>query len=339
MIFVTGGTGLVGSHLLVELLKKGESIRALKRDNSNSDLTKRVFDYYFGEGQSPFHKIEWINGDIMKPETIEEGLSGVDQIYHCAGKVTLSNSENGVIKINHLGTRNMVTVARKKKVDKFCYVSSTATLGSDNDGEEIDENIGFNKQEKSSEYAYSKYLAEQEVVKASKDGLQTIIVHPSIIIGPGDWENGSSFFIKAAWEGFMRFYTSGTNGFVDVRDVAKTMTQLMNSDTINENFIINTENISFHQFFDYITVSLNKPRPRIMMHKPVSNLALFYERLRSILKNQPQRISKEAVDLAYKRFYFSNQKIRDLLDYRFIPIKQSIEDTTARFLIDVDQSS
>jgi len=237
MIFVTGGTGLVGSHILLNLSKKGKPFKAIKRASSSLKICENVFHYY-GEQES-FKKIFWVEGDINNIPSLEVGMQDCELVIHCAAMVSFHPSEAALMqKINVEGTVNIVNVSLSKGIKKLAYISSIAALGRNSTTGIVDEQCYFKATKFDSNYALSKYYAEQEVWRASQEGLDVVIINPSVILGPGAWSKGSSQIFQKIYEG-LKFYTTGSTGYVDVIDVADSLIQLLFSDIKNERFIVN----------------------------------------------------------------------------------------------------
>ncbi len=340
MILVSGGTGLVGSHLLFDLCKSGKTVRAIKRENSQIDNVKKVFSYYANNAQELLKNIEWINADLLDISSLEQAMEGITEVYHCAAMVSFdSKKEVEMMYININGTANMVNVALAKGIRKFCHVSSIATIGATEHGKDATEETFWKSSSENSNYSISKYGAEREVWRASAEGLDVVIVNPALIIGAGNWQQSSSNMFSKAYKG-IKFYTDGTTGFVDVRDVAKLMIQLMNSEQKNERFIINSENKSFKVFFDIMHLAFNKPVPTIKAGKFLSNFAWVMEKIRCSISGSTPLITKETARSAHKTSNYSNKKIQHLFpDYKFITVEQSVKDTCSLFLKEHTESA
>jgi dihydroflavonol-4-reductase len=336
MIFVTGGTGLLGSHLLLELAGSSKKIRALKRNSGDTGKVLKVFSYHVPNPEELFRKIEWAEGDLLDSGSLEDALEGVTEIYHAGAIVSFSRGDHKImLKVNTEGTANLVNLALEKKVEKFCFVSSIATLGRAENGKLTDEETHWIISGKNSVYSISKYGAEREVWRGIEEGLNAVIVNPSVILGPGFW-NGSSGLFRLAWEG-LKFYTLGVNGYVDVRDVAKVMTQVMNRNLFGQRYILSSENVTYQQFFTYIANYFNKPAPSINVPPVLSHIAWRYEALRCFLTNRQPEITKEMANTSVQKYRYNNEKIRKALGYQFIPVEDSIRDTCRIFLRDLNQ--
>lgn len=334
MNLVTGGTGLVGSHLILELLASNEKVRAIKRENSDLNLVKKIFSYYTNNPEDIFSKIEWINADVLDYFSLYDSMENTDKVYHCAAQVSFNPKDREtMMKINIEGTANIVNACLEKKISKLCHVSSIATLGrAENDGF-TDEETFWKPSKKNSHYSISKYNSEREVWRGSAEGIDTIIVNPSVIIGPGDWTKGSSQLFTTAWDG-LKFYTEGVNGYVDVRDVAKAMVLLMNSEIKNQRFILNSENLSYKDFFNICCDSLSKPRPSIKVNETISEIAWRFEKIKSIITQKNPLVTKETARTANQKYFYSNEKLKKYINYSFIPMNKSITDTCNCFIKD-----
>ena len=235
MIFITGCTGLVGSHLIAELINRERTtdngqqtlstIKILCRRNSNLSLLKKVLKRY-GIDEFP-DNVEFVYGDVLDYDILETSMENVDEVYHCAAVVSFDPSDkNSLMHVNVEGTKNMVNAALRCKVKKFCHVSSIAALGRALEGETIDEESPWTHSKNNSVYSNSKHNGEMEVWRGIAEGLNATIVNPSLILGAGRWDSGSCELFNTIAKGFP-FYTTGINGFVDVKDVVRAMITLL----------------------------------------------------------------------------------------------------------------
>lgn len=330
MIFVTGGTGLVGSHLLYKLVEKGSSPIALKRSSSDINKTLNTFSYYSDDAVNMFEKIQWVEGDLLDYRLLEEQTIGIDQVYHCGAAVSFQSGDKYILKdINVEGTANIVNACLENKVSKLVHVSSIGTFGrADADGVVTEETHWNNK--KTSVYSTSKYHAEMEVWRGIAEGLNAVIVNPSIIIGPGNWNTGSSKLFTTMCNG-LKFYTSGTNGFVDVIDVAEIMIRLMESDISDQRFILNSENISYKELFFTMAKELGVPPPKYQANSLMSEIAWRLLAIKSLFTGKKSTITRETAETANQLYNYSNNKIREALNYNFMPIHDSIVRTAKIF--------
>ena len=326
MIFVTGGTGFLGAHLLYHLLEKGEKIKALRRPDSKNDLLERVFGFYTDNTQLLIDKIEWVEGDLFDIYSFGEILNDVTVIYHSAAIVSFQpGDKNQMMQTNIQGTANLVNIAIEKKIKKFCHVSSIAAIGRADNSKIIDERTRWRASKKNSSYALSKYGAEREVWRGIEEGLNAVIVNPSIILGPGEINSGSGKLIGTILNG-LKFYTSGVNGYVDVRDVVKAMVLLVENDISSERFIVSAENIFYIDLFGMISRKLGKSPPAYKASKWMGKIAWRFEYIKGKLTGSKPLITRETANTAANIYEYSNKKIVDQLNCEFIPIQQTIDE-------------
>ncbi|MEA3446747.1 MAG: NAD-dependent epimerase/dehydratase family protein [Bacteroidota bacterium] len=331
MVFVTGGTGLVGSHLILELLKAGKSVKALKRPNSNIALVDKLFEWNKLDADQYMKKLFWVDGDLLDPVSIDEAIGEIKEVYHCAGMVSFKPSDRlKMIEYNVGGTTNLVNACLERGVEKFCHVSSVAAFGQAVDGKTIDEETTRTASAEHSGYSISKYLSELEVWRAISEGLSAVIVNPSIIIGPANWKKGSSLMFGEVAKG-MKFYITGSTGFVDVRDVVSIMIELMEKKIFGQGFCLNAENLSFREVFTEIAKTLDVKPPSIEAEPWMIGLARYIETIKSKIINTEPRVTKESARSALSKTSYSNKKIAELLEYKFVPVKESINHTGKLF--------
>ncbi len=332
MILVTGGTGLVGSHLLLELTGKYEQVRAIHRPGSDVGRVLEVFSIYLDSPQDRFRKIQWVPGDITDIDSVLEVMDEVEYVYHAAADVSFQPGSGSALLHNNVGgTANVVNACLEKNINKLCYVSSTAALGSAPAGAEVTEDLQWTTSKSRSMYSISKFQSEMEVWRGIAEGLKAVIVNPSIIIGPGDWKRSSSYLFTAVWKG-MKFYTKGVTGYVDIHDVVHSMIGLMESGHLGERFTLSSENLSYHQVLKMIAEALGKKPPCIHATPFLISLAWRIDWLISNLTGKSRSITREAAKLSNKKAFFSNQKISEATGIKFIPVSQSIQDTARIFL-------
>lgn len=343
MILVTGGTGLVGSHLLWHLLQKGEKVRAIHRPGSDLQQVRKVFGYGKPAGTGKeraksaatlnelFDRIEWFPADMLDPVSLSEAMEGVSKVYHCAAIISFDPSERKqTIKSNVDTTAAIVDLCLEFGVKKLCHVSSVSAIGSRYDGEPVTEEDLWRHSKRRTGYSISKFYSEMEVWRGINEGLNAVIVNPSVILGPGNWHRGSGRFFAAVIRG-MKYYTEGMTGFVDVRDVCQCMIFLMESDISAERFILNGENIYYRDLFNMIADALGKPRPTTYASKRLVELGWRLEWLRSRLTFSKPNLTKETARGGRSISRFSNQKIKEATGHEFIPINETIS-WTASFL-------
>lgn len=332
MIFVTGGTGLVGAHVLLKLAQKSREFKALKRPYSSLDICRKIFTYY--NSINEFEKINWVEGDINDIPSLEYGMKDCDLLLHCAGLVSFSPSDIELLnQVNIQGTANVINVALSSSVKKVGFVSSIAALGRNSTNDVVNEESYFKSTKLDSHYARTKYLAEQEVWRASAEGLDVIIINPSVILGPGDWEKGSSKIFKRIYSG-LKFYTNGSTGYVDVVDVAASLVKLLLSDVKNERFIVNGANLKYRDCFDQIAEALGKPKSYIKVTPFLKEIVWRLEAVKSLLTGENPLITKETANSSMTNSSYTTSKIEKAIGFQFTDIDYSIKKYADWFIAD-----
>lgn len=324
MILVTGATGMVGARLLFDL-SSTQKIRALKRQHSSMEVVKRIFL----EDPERINNVEWVVGDLNDIYSLEQAIENVDVVYHAAAFISFRPEDRKkMMKVNVEGTANLVNLCLDKKELRFCYVSSVAALGRIAGSQTIDENAHWKTSSDNSNYAISKYSGEREVWRGIEEGLSAFIINPTIIIGPGDWNSGSAQMFTTVKKG-LKFYTSGSTGFVDYRDVSRCAILLMNLGVKAERYIINADNISYRQVFNSIADNLAKPKPTIQVTPLLAEIGWRVEKIRSFIAGEKSMITKETARNGNRSWNYSNEKIRKTVNINFIPIEESIAHTAS----------
>lgn len=334
MIFVTGATGLVGSHLTYHLVSQGHQVKLLVRKKHRINRLARTFHYYGTELSTYENQIQFVEGDVTDIFSLETALGDdVDSVIHCAGLVSFSPlDKRNLLNINHHGTENMVNAALDAGVNKFIYVSSIAALGdsSENKINENNQEFEFNPV---SVYGNSKHLAELEVWRGVEEGMDAVIVNPTIIIGPGQWDQGSPRLFKSVWKG-LPFFTTGTAGFVDVRDVAKTIRKLLVNEIRNQQFILNNENLNYGQFFNMVADNLSVRRPRFAAQPWMMYVLAAVTGFFSKITGHRSQINKDTASSAFSKTFYDNTKIEQTLKTNFEGIEKAVTFTAGCFLKD-----
>ncbi|MCF6182285.1 SDR family oxidoreductase [Lutibacter sp.] len=324
MILVTGGTGLVGSHLLYKLALQNNSIKAIYRKSSNLLAVKKVFSYYSDDYEALFNKIDWVAADLLDVTTLKNAFENVTKVYHCAALVSFNPKDYWKMrKINIEGTANVVNFCIDAKIDKLCFVSSIATLDKSVDSDIINEESEWISTRNKSGYAITKHGAEIEVWRASQEGVNVVIVNPGVILGAGFWDNGTGELFSKIAKGF-NFYSEGVTGFVSVNDVVKIMIALMDSSVINEQFVLVAENLSFKTIFYEIAKAFGKKPPRIKVNKFRSSIVWRVATFWAFITNKNPILTKNSAKSLHTKSYYSSDKIIKTLNFKFEKITSVI---------------
>ena len=314
-ILVTGASGLVGSEVVNQLLEKGYNVIAL----SNSSVINRRHPNLTAR-----------QCDILGPLGLEEVMQGITHVYHCAAVVSFEPKDKyRVLKINVEGTANIVNACLDAGVEKLVHVSSVSALGRIRNGKMVNEGMNWSEETNNSTYGKSKYLGELEVWRGIGEGLDALIVNPAIILGGDNWDDGSAAIFKTVYHEF-KWYTEGTSGFVDVRDVAQAMILLMNSKISAQRFIISAENLSYKEIFFSIAKGFGKKPPAKRVSPIMAEIVWRLEAVKARLTGKQHLVTKETARSAQARVYFDNTKLLNgLPGFNFMPVAISIAHTCA----------
>ena len=311
-ILVTGGTGLVGSHLISALVAAGKTVKAIYRS------AVPVF-----EGSD---KVQWQQADILDMLSLEDVMEGVEYVYHCAAVVSFNPKTREVLsRTNVYGTTNVVNAALDAGVKKLLFVSSVAALGRIRKDPLVNETMNWSKETSNSEYGKTKYLSEMEVWRGAAEGLKSVVVNPTIILGESDWNKGSTGIFKSVYNEFP-WYTEGVSGFVDVKDVVRAMIMLMESEVAGERFILNADNLSYKALFDEIAGCFNKRLPAKKVTPFLAGVVWRYEQLKGMVTGVDPLLTKETAGTAQAKVYFDNSKLRNMFPgFEYTPLPETIQ--------------
>jgi dihydroflavonol-4-reductase len=325
MILVTGGTGLLGTHLLPELINSGEKVRVLVREPDNSRKLLSVWRYYYKDPETLLKKIDWFRGDVGNKSDVYYALDNIEKVYHCAACVSFDRSKRmEMSKVNVQGTKNIVDMCLERNIKKLLHVSSIAAIGPGNGEDALTEENKWAINPKSA-YSKTKTLAEYEVWRGMFEGLNAVIINPSVILGAGFTGQSSYRFFDTIYNG-LKYYTNGVTGFVDVRDVVKIMIILMNSDIRDERFIVNGENLSYKELFIKISDAFGISPPEKHATKFMTSLAWKVEFLVSILTGKTPKITQQTASSAHHIQRYSSLKLKNHIGFSYTDIDDTIRD-------------
>jgi len=342
-ILVTGATGMLGSCLVADLIREGCTVRAIYRDKNRIDQFYQNITFW---GMSPdliSGSIEWVEADLLNIYRLEEALEGIDTVYHCAAVVSFQPSEwSGVLKSNIEGTANLVNASLEKGVKKICHVSSIAALGKTENGELINEETHWIPDKKHSKYSISKLHSEMEVWRGVNEGVDAVIVNPSVILGPGDWSAGSPSFFRMIDKG-LKFYTRGITGFVDVRDVSRAM-RLLTDDANwgkakNNHWLLNSTNLRYESLFKMIAASIGAASPKYLASKGLMTFVGQFSEWYGKIFHVEAPITKETVRNATTISKYDGSKITAKFGFAYHDIESTIQEIGKMYLDSVKSAS
>lgn len=319
-ILVTGGNGFIGSYILRELIRQGyQNIHAIRRENSQMVLVKEFQ-----------HMIDWHIADLDDVHTIYQLTEGCRRVIHAAGLVSFAPGDRDrLYEVNSRGTEHLVNACLEHQVNRLIHISSIAALAKLNDGTLISEKTKWTDDKHISHYGRSKHLGEIEVWRGMAEGLDAIILNPTIVLGAGIWESSSCQLFMQIFKG-LKYYTPGSTGFVDVRDVARIGVAMMSTSRVNEAYVINESNYKFREIFTWMAQGLNVLPPSKPAPRWIARLIVNKEYIKSKITGCRPVITADSVRNAYENFQYSNQKVKSL-GFSFIPIEDTIRETTELF--------
>ena len=331
MVLITGGTGLLGSHVIANQLIHGNEVRVLYREEQRKKIVQRLLSFYYPENaEEYFNRIDWVKGDVLDTEDLTKAMQNIEIVIHCAAIVSFRRRDfHRLWKVNREGTANVVNVALEANIRKLIHVSSTAAIGSDGqlpDGYKRETNH-WNANEIASTYSYTKFSAEKEVWRGIEEGLNAVIVNPSVMFGPGSWNETSLTIFKTLANG-LKYYTAGGNAFVDVRDIADVISLLCENEIHSERFLVTGHNLKFKELFDKICTELNIKAPDKLAGPTMTEIAWMLSSLKAYFTGKPSALTKESARSSQKTTRYSSDKLlKTFPEFKFRSIEDTISNT------------
>ncbi|HLT81915.1 MAG TPA: NAD-dependent epimerase/dehydratase family protein [Cyclobacteriaceae bacterium] len=314
MVVVTGANGLLGSYVIRKLLETGEPCRALKREGSDTSLLSDLED-----------QIEWQNIDIRDTEAVYDVLADASQVIHCAALVSFNPSDKRKLyETNVVGTRNVVNSCLENGVKRLVHVSSVGALGRQKHARALDESAKWVPGPTNTAYGESKYLAELEVMRGCQEGLDAVIVNPSVILGPGLPERSSAQILQYVWKG-RRFYPEGRMNYISVQDAAEIIYRLLREGARGERFIASAGTISYKEVFEKIAQHLSRRSPHIKLNTSLLPILVWLDKLRSAVLGRPPGLTRDLLTGIRSPVSFQNDKVKKALNFEFQSIDETIQ--------------
>lgn len=321
---------MVGAHLLFELCKEQESIKATYRNPKKIGLVKKIFAYYSDNHEELFEKISWIEANVLDLPSLEYAFDAVTKVYHVAALVSFDpKDDKKLLTTNIEGTANIVNLCIEHSVKKLCFVSSIAALGPSIHGLPVTEENEWT--ESPITYGISKHYAEMEVWRASQEGVPVVIVNPGVVVAPGFWKSSSGSFFHQAAKG-PKYHLPGGTGFVGVNDVTNAMIRLMEGTATNKRYILVNQNWRYKTFAHLLAKGLKKTIPTKKIKPWMLSLFWRWDWLRSHLLGKRRRLSKAVAHLLKNHDIYDGSKIVNDLDFRYEDLENSVERYCAIFL-------
>lgn len=314
IIFLTGATGFVGSHVARALAQQGASLRLLVRASSRLDNL---------EGLSA----ETVEGDLLHPETLRSGLAGCDAVMHVAADYRLWVTDpERMYAVNVEGTRQLLRIAREERVPRFVYTSSVATMGFLSNGTIVDEKTPVSLADMIGHYKRSKYMAEQEAIAAGRSGQPVIVLNPTTPIGSHDIKPTPTGQIVVDFlnRKFPAYVDTGLN-LVDVDAVARAHVQALSAGRPGERYILGGENLTLKQILDTMSAITGLPSPTLRVpHAAAMLFAWFDQSVTGRIRGRTPRATVEEVRMGKKKMFASSAKAAAELDFKIVPVEAAL---------------
>ncbi|MDR3773933.1 MAG: NAD-dependent epimerase/dehydratase family protein, partial [Terracidiphilus sp.] len=309
-VFLTGATGFVGHHVAQALNAQGAKLRLLVRKTSNLKNLEGI-------------RGETHEGDLLEPGSLRAGLAGCDAVMHVAADYRLwIRDPETMYRANVDGTRELLRMAREAGVKRVVYTSSVATMHFRNDGLVINEDTPVSIKDMVGHYKRSKFLAEQEAIKAAQGRQQVMILNPTTPIGPNDAKPTPTgrIFVDFLNGKFPAYVETGLN-LVDVAEVARTHVAALTVGKPGRRYILGGENLTLKQILDKMAAITGIPSPTVKIPFAVAAMYAFFEEwITGRVRGREPRATLEEVRMGRKKMYASSAHAQQELDFRIVPV-------------------
>jgi len=315
-VFVTGADGLLGTHIVLELLQQHYEVRVFLLPNSPSKTLDGL-------------PIERTYGNILEPATIQKAMQGCDAVIHAAASTAMWPTRNATVRrINIDGTDNMIAAALQQNVRRFVYVGSGSSFDFGTKEKPGDENSPFTGGMYKLDYIDSKYIAQEHVLQAVRErGLPALVVAPTFMFGPHDSKPGGGQIIINVYQGKVPAFSTGGKNYVHARDVATAIVNSLKQGGVGECYLAGHENLTWQEVFTKIAIIVGVHPPSIrlppVLTKSVGYLSTAYGKL--FRANPP--INHALAIISCDGQYFSAQKAVRELNMPQTPVDTAIQES------------
>ena len=309
-VFLTGSTGFIGSHVARAYAEQNVELRLLTRKTSSLAAIESI-------------PAQIVVGDLSQPESLRSAIRGCDALVHVAADYRLWVRDPKLMyAVNVEGTRDLLRIAREEGVAKVVYTSSVATMGFKADGTIVNEDTPITLADMIGHYKRSKFLGEQEAIRAAKAGQHVMILNPTTPIGPGDAKPTPTgrIIVDFLNKKFPAYVDTGLN-LVDVTEVARMHVVALERGTPGERYILGGENLTLKQILDRMSAITGLPSPTMKVPNAVAMIfAFFDETITGKLRGKEPRATVEAVRMGKKMMFASSAKAECELGFQVLPV-------------------
>jgi dihydroflavonol-4-reductase len=313
-VFLTGATGFVGSHVARVYAAAGAELRLLTRSSSNLSAIEGL-------------NAEVVVGDLRDPQRLRSAIQGCEAVVHVAADYRLwVRDPTAMYAANVDGSRELLRIAREEGLRRVVYTSSVATMGFRKDGTIVDESSPVSIADMIGHYKRSKFLGEQEAIKAARAGQEVMILNPTTPIGAGDAKPTPTGRIVVDFlnKKFPAYVETGLN-LVDVLEVARMHLVALDRGTPGERYILGGENLTLKQILDRMSSITGLPSPTMKVPNAVAMaFAFFDENITGRLLGKQPRATVEAVRMGQKMMFASSAKAERELGFKVLPVYSAL---------------
>ncbi len=276
-------------------------------------------------------KIQWVTAGLQDMDKISEVLPEVDALVHAAAIVDFRPSrKKALYEINTQVVHDLINACLRCNVKKVIHFSSIAAIGRAEESNLITENTPWKESKLNSDYGKSKYLGELEVWRGVAEGLEAVIFNPSLVIGAGFWKKSTPTILPQVEKG-RAFYPIGSNGMVDVRDVAKAVVLALGGAGANERFLLNGANLKYKELFSTIAQHIDAPIPTKPLSPKLLNVVVGFARICESLKiNLP--FPSQQLQVLSAQSNYDGRKSEELLGLKYRPMRETLRETSEVYL-------
>lgn len=314
-VLVTGATGMIGSVLTRMLVEAGEDVRILHRTSSSLET--------LGEVRA---LVDPVQGDVLDAASLLRAMEGVDEVYHVAAVIGYGSRRDWprLRRVNVEGTANVVNAALASGVRRLVHTSSIAALGRPDDEEAwIDESMEWHASRANTYYARSKHLAELEIHRGIAEGLDAVLVNPTIVFGIGRAGENTRYLVDQIRQEKLPVAPSGGTNFVDVEDVAQGHIKAMRVGKTGERYILGSENLLWREAFEIIARAFGVRPPRFVSSKGLAVTVGAFSEIASLFLPTNRVISRESARMSSRRYHYDNTRAREELGCTFRPFEET----------------
>jgi dihydroflavonol-4-reductase len=314
LVFVTGATGFVGSHVAQVLAEQGADLRLLVRSSSNPRNIQGL-------------KAERVVGDLRDPASLEKVMAGCDVLFHVAADYRLwIRDPEQMYSANVDGTRAILQAARSNRVRRVVYTSSVATMGFTSDGQPADENSPVSLDSMIGHYKRSKFMAEEVAIKAGKSGMDVVVVNPTTPVGEQDIKPTPTgrIIVDFLKKKFPAYVDTGLN-LVDVKECARGHVAALERGRSGERYILGGENLTLKQILDKLAAITGLPSPKVKLPYAVALASGLVDTVVTglLLRREP-RVTLDAVRMGRKKMFVSSAKAGRELGWKTVPVEGAL---------------